>query len=310
MAKRKISAKEASQKYGITAHHEQMENGELRFRLNAEDGSAYVRTEARVTAEKYFGWQNAHFHKRSAETYIVQSGLMILASSIDGETIYEHFTAGQMISTEPYISHNVYLREGTQIHTIKLAEEIGPDWHADPVLDSETKSLSEEEAMKKVQAKPQDDELDPRYASYISVYNNFDNIIWRMPVFLTGGVTLLIGIAVSLLGNKSGGASALVWGSVLATSSLIIFLGAYGLWRIRIHQRMLGDELRKLETDGYFHQRERSRATMLLPRAPAVYMAVFFVLASVLGFASVGVFTGNDRLHKVLKIPAADVEQQ
>jgi hypothetical protein len=201
------------------------------------------------------------------------------------------------------VPHNVYLREDAIIHTVKTGDGQAPDWYSDADLDAETKALSEEDAMQRVRESSGDKELDPRYVPYVNMYTNADNIIWRMPAFLTGGVTLLIGVAVGLLGSEEGTASALVWGMVLATSSLIVFLGAYGLWRLRIHQNIIGNHLRKMEGDGYFQERERTKATLLLPRAPAVYVFVFFCLSGILLLASINVFAGNERLQEMLKIP-------
>ena len=41
-----ISETEAERQHGIVANHTRMPNGELRFRLNASDGTGYVRTES------------------------------------------------------------------------------------------------------------------------------------------------------------------------------------------------------------------------------------------------------------------------
>ena len=69
-----ISAEEA-RSLGIEAVHQEMENGERRFRLVSSDGSSYIRTEA----SKEGGWQNSHFHEQLTEIYIVQSGWLVYA---------------------------------------------------------------------------------------------------------------------------------------------------------------------------------------------------------------------------------------
>ncbi|MEO0502693.1 MAG: cupin domain-containing protein [Pseudomonadota bacterium] len=309
MKKREIGQREATDEFGVSVSHEQMENGELRFRLNSRDGSAYIRTHAGKTdGGRSSGWQNAHYHKHSKETYIVQSGLLILATRDGQHVLYQSFAPGEAVSTQPYVSHNVFLREDTVVHTVKTGSDQTNDWHADLDLDAETKALSEEAAMGKVQESSKTKELDPRYVPYVNMYNNADNIIWRMPAFLTGGVTLLIGVAVGLLGDKEGTASALVWGSVLAASALIFFLGAYGLWRLRIHQHLIGNELRGMEGEGYFLARETTKASFRLPRAPAVYVFVFFCLSGALAWASANVFSGNERLYEILNIPQTPTE--
>ena len=46
---RPLSPKEA-EALGVTTLHEEMDNGELRFRLRARDGSSYIRTQSAPTA--------------------------------------------------------------------------------------------------------------------------------------------------------------------------------------------------------------------------------------------------------------------
>lgn len=75
-----ISAEEAASKYGITSRHDEMDNGELRFRLEKRDGVAYIRTEASARG----GWQKSHSHATATETYIVQRGWIVHASLLGG----------------------------------------------------------------------------------------------------------------------------------------------------------------------------------------------------------------------------------
>lgn len=299
----KIEDDEAAANYGISTNHEKMKNGEIRFRLVSNDGSAYIRTHADSNnRNRKSGWQNAHYHKKVKEIYVVQSGLMIFCSKENGETTYQSLVTGEVIATEPYIPHNVFLQENSIIHTIKCTSGAEPDWYPDPELDAESKALSEEEAMRKVQSEKSIARIDGRFDSYINLYCNLDNIIWQTPTFLAGGVTLLIGLAVGILGNEDGRASAFIWGGALAASSLIMFLGAYGLWRTRIHQNMVGNELRRMEPDGYFHARQRARNEFILPRAPALYVTVFFCLSAAFAITSLGVFIGNAKLYELLRI--------
>ena len=64
---------------GVWTHHSEMPDGELRFRLKHDDGTAYSRTEATVGG----GWQKSHSHRTVRETYITQRGRMALAELID-----------------------------------------------------------------------------------------------------------------------------------------------------------------------------------------------------------------------------------
>jgi len=53
-----IDSQEAENTYAITTCHEQMGNGECRFRLRKNDGTAYVRTEMNQTG----AWGESHYH--------------------------------------------------------------------------------------------------------------------------------------------------------------------------------------------------------------------------------------------------------
>lgn len=138
-----LSAKEA-EKYGITAKHDRMPNGELRFRLRNRDGSAYIRTEATSSS----GWQKSHYHKSVRETYIVQSGTMALAEWIKENLRIRLFGPSEIVTTEPYVPHNVYLFANAVIHTVKHGDEGEvADWHADSSLDEKTTQLLESDIL-------------------------------------------------------------------------------------------------------------------------------------------------------------------
>ncbi len=64
---RDVGLEEARSK-GVSIEHNQMPNGEFRFRLKHEDGTAYIRTEVTDSG----GWQKSHYHRGVRETYIVQ----------------------------------------------------------------------------------------------------------------------------------------------------------------------------------------------------------------------------------------------
>lgn len=132
---------------GITTHHERMENGELRFRLIADDGSGYIRT----IAGEAGGWQNSHYHEAALETYIAQQGWMALAELVDHEVRWHFLLPGDVYTTQLKIPHNVYLPAHAIIHTVKHGTVAGGvDWHADSVLDSMTKPVTEEEIRRRM----------------------------------------------------------------------------------------------------------------------------------------------------------------
>jgi mannose-6-phosphate isomerase-like protein (cupin superfamily) len=138
--KRKVDCAEALEKHGVFTNHEQMSNGEYRFRLVNKDGSSYIRTVAALG-----GWQNSHHHSAMRETYIVQSGWMAIAQRIEGRRSIYELQPGGIITTTPLVAHNVYLPGGAIIHTVKHGIATGADWYADVDFDNETTELSEED---------------------------------------------------------------------------------------------------------------------------------------------------------------------
>ncbi|MEQ8356677.1 MAG: hypothetical protein RH942_14135 [Kiloniellaceae bacterium] len=141
-----LSAKEAMTQFGVFSRHEFMANGELRFRLAGADGSGCARTVAGRTG----GWQNSHKHERSRETYIVQSGWMLLASLREGIAQFHRLAPGEIAAAQPGVPHNVYLPAAAVIHTVKHGDVGTGDWVACPTLDHATKALSEAEALEKI----------------------------------------------------------------------------------------------------------------------------------------------------------------
>lgn len=141
-----IDEDEAS-KLGVSTKHERMENGERRFRLIHADGTAYVRTEAPSTSPT---WQKAHFHNHVMETYLVESGSMVLVE-MNGEQLKWHeFRAGEIVTTRPGVAHNVILSACSVIHTVKHGTALGgADWHEVPDLTKTLTPVSFDEAIKR-----------------------------------------------------------------------------------------------------------------------------------------------------------------
>lgn len=140
----KITNEDASRIYGIDTKHEIMENGELRFRLLSEDGSAYIRT---VSGDAG-AWQNSHFHKQVRETYIVQEGWIAYAELINGVLVGHVYRKDETVTTQPNIIHNVYLPKGAIIHTVKHGNTKDRDWWASEQFDDITKNITEDVLIK------------------------------------------------------------------------------------------------------------------------------------------------------------------
>jgi hypothetical protein len=124
---KQISEEEA-RSLGIETVHQEMDNGERRFRLVCSDGSSYIRTEA--TNES--GWQNSHYHKQLIELYVVQSGWIVFAElSPNGEIIMKYLDQGSDITVSPLVHHNIYMSPFTVTHVIKHGKgDSKVDWFA------------------------------------------------------------------------------------------------------------------------------------------------------------------------------------
>jgi hypothetical protein len=135
--------------HGVRTLHEQMPNGELRFRLIAPDGSSYVRT----VAGSQGAWQNSHYHNQLRETYIVEAGWIVIAELNDktGSVDFTRYARGDIITSPIKGKHNVYMAARSVIHTVKhggLPND--PDWHPASALDAVTLRISEEELLEKI----------------------------------------------------------------------------------------------------------------------------------------------------------------
>ena len=111
-----ISNKDAKDKYGITSEHEKMPNGELRFRLKKDDGTAYIRTKRPEKGE----WQNSHYHNKVRETYIVQKEWIGYAQLLNDIPQYNIYKKGDVFTTRPDVIHNIYMPANAVIHTVKF----------------------------------------------------------------------------------------------------------------------------------------------------------------------------------------------
>ncbi|MGM0884719.1 MAG: hypothetical protein ACQEXQ_27230 [Bacillota bacterium] len=133
-----ISAEQA-RSLGIETVHQEMENGERRFRLVSADGSSYIRTEASNEG----GWQNSHYHKELTEIYIVQSGWLVYAElSSEGELSLKFLGQGESIIVNPSIHHNLFMSPYAVTHVVKYGG-LKVDWFPSTELDRVTKHIPE-----------------------------------------------------------------------------------------------------------------------------------------------------------------------
>ena len=137
---RALSPREA-EALGITTLHEAMDNGELRFRLRAADGSSYIRTQA----SKSSGWQNSHLHRRVHELNVIQQGAMVVVEERDGALSIRVVRAGEFYLCPLDVPHNSYMAPDTVAHTVKYGQDLPEtDWVACPHLDALCRALDPE----------------------------------------------------------------------------------------------------------------------------------------------------------------------
>ncbi|MCL2444303.1 MAG: hypothetical protein FWD13_12685 [Treponema sp.] len=205
-----IDVSEAEEKdHKITLKISKMKstNGETRIRLIFNDGTAYIKT---ILEGKEGGWQNAHYHRGLFETYEVQEGSVILAEYKDNDIYFTICEAGTIFTVAPKIPHNIYMMKDSVIHTVKHGEPIDndslddkADWwdNIDSCKELEyLKNYTIDEIKQKIKkAKKQPDKsciivLDKRKHQFTKTYMHFDNLIWQLPIWILGLLTITIGI--------------------------------------------------------------------------------------------------------------------
>ncbi len=152
---------------GVKFAGREMDNGELRFSVNAGDGSAYIRTVMLPGQEP--AWQNSHYHggeilkpgqpelqKGVVELILVQSGWVVAADLLpDGTPMLNLFEVGEYWISQPGVPHNIFQAGVT--HCLKYGEPVGnpekngADWYPAPEgFDAWTRSLTQEEIFKQL----------------------------------------------------------------------------------------------------------------------------------------------------------------
>lgn len=186
---KEITPQQALEKHGISAAHQQMDNGELRFRLKKSDGTAYIRTEA----GEHGAWQESHFHNHVNETYIVQSGWIAFAEQNGNDFQITLYRPGECFTTKPNIIHNVYMSANSVIHTVKhgVCDQVDRSTEGTDVFDAQCKVLDSED---KILANST-----YHHPGYTAEYRHFDNLIWQAPAW----VTAIFALSASALGSDT-----------------------------------------------------------------------------------------------------------
>ena len=186
-----ISCGEAKVNHGICIRHGRMStNGELRFRLNSSDGSAYIRTQ---TTEQSVGWQKPHFHKHLKETYIVEKGWIGYAELKDGSSIFKRFGPGDVFTTRPNVVHNIYMPTDSVIHTVKHGGQPSEtsnkaDWwsNEDSTLLKQLVGQTFPLTVSRAQSLILENTPSNEDKKYNAAYRHFDTLIWQVPAWSTG----------------------------------------------------------------------------------------------------------------------------
>jgi hypothetical protein len=249
MNEEEITLEEAEKVYGITIKFSKMPtNGEARFRLRSKDGNDYIKT---VTKDNAGGWQKAHFHKGLYEKYIVQKGSIICAICLNNEITANVYKQGECFTIEKNIPHNIYMNKETIIHTIKIGDAIiNPEsdgkadwWCADKVCPE----LNNEEILDDILKNPEKYKK-PHHINtcnyavkqekeklhYSKAYMHFDNLIWKLPVWIFA--LLAAGVAFLKLNTDNISTGNTLFGFVFFGLSLFGISLSYALYRFRIHQ--------------------------------------------------------------------------
>lgn len=221
-------------------------NGELRFRLNCNDGSAYIRT---VTTDDSQGWQNPHFHKHLRETYIVETGWIGYIEICNGVIETKKYGEGDVFTTIRDVAHNIYMPANATIHTVKHNADTSSeetDWHGDSddckvLAERVSSSLLKDWSFDIFPAEKREARVSTLYPEE---YRHFDNLIWQVPTWATGLFAAVVAIVGLLLSKEQRQffLGEYTMSQVDVASVLLAFFGvftlalAYTLFRFRTHQ--------------------------------------------------------------------------
>jgi len=236
MTETKISCTEAHDKHGVTCEHGRMSNGELRFRLKKNDGTAYIRTESPQEG----GWQCAHYHNKVKETYIVQTGRIGYAELVGEDQNFYVYEENEIFTTKPIIIHNIYMFPGAVIHTVKHGDSFGEERLVDEKtkqftkltkLVSEAELISRSSSTRKGQAD----------GDYSEAYRHFDNLIWQVAAWSIGIFTIVFGsmsqlTAINPLPSVIGLSFRVTYACLFLVFCIFICVLSYALYRFRWHQ--------------------------------------------------------------------------
>jgi len=136
----------------VNPSFEVMPNGESRTRITGNsdvDPFSYIRVQVPLNAG---GWQNAHLHHHTVETWIVEKGIQVVIEEKEGGYKFIVMEPGDTYTSKIGVAHNCYVTAGAITHTVKTTvgnHSFDGDWIAAPELDKYSKSLDMDEYLEK-----------------------------------------------------------------------------------------------------------------------------------------------------------------
>ena len=115
----------------------QMPNGEIRASIEFGGLVTIITLLPKDATSK---WQDPHFHRGIAETYVVGEGAVLLVDIVERRTRVRRYTSGNSFTVLPNTHHNIRISSGTVISTTKHGtpvpnpERKGKDWYPSPEL--------------------------------------------------------------------------------------------------------------------------------------------------------------------------------
>ena len=223
--------------------------------------------------------QNPHAHEILREATLVMEGTVVVGEIVNGLPTEVELYPGDFVIFDPQSCHIMENRSKNPARTLTF-KFLGESKDAELFATDKIEHCTSPVKPKKTERN------DSRFDSYVKLYNNIDNLIWQIPAFLA----TVSAIGFAFLGNFFANPSAALMplshnesvGAILILWSLFYFVGVYSIWRIRVHHTIAGNELAKLESDGYFKQREITIKKLWPLPAPYVFMLTFSALAIVL----------------------------
>lgn len=282
-----ISCAEAKDEHGVISNHGRMDNGELRFRLQKNDGTAYIRTESPPEG----GWQASHWHEKVKETYIVQEGWIGYAALRNGRPHFEVYQKDAIFTTAPSEIHNIYMPAGAVIHTVKHGDPLGENRLVDDrteKFNSLIHGISESDLQNMAKQSIQNKRAFEYQTDYSEGYRHFDNLIWQVPAWSSAIFAVVLAGTSGLDSNdvvvtKIGIPPERILSYLYGLFGIFILVLSHALYRFRWHQ---------IGTKNYTPENPLLSPQLGLQFIVNVQSFVLFVLSFLLGGLSLGAFFG------------------